>query len=201
MLVKYTHQFGKCTCFFLQISQLTLFPPSSCEFHTTGALQALQLKKLYSKEVDTLQGSILKLEQQVVAMESASVNTATLADLDAGNRTMKAQRERAGIDEDTVADVFDALEEEMQINNAIGDALAGPATDALEDDDLLAELALMQEETAAAAPAPAKVIPNSSNNAAFNLPNAPLPQAPTAAVVEESEEEAELRRIQIEMGM
>jgi len=170
---------------------------------TTGALQALQLKKLYTKEVDTLQGSILKLEQQVVAMESASVNTATLADLDAGNRTMKAQRERAGIDEDTVADVFDALEEEMQINNAIGDALAGPAQEALEDDDLLAELALMQEEfvPVAAAPAPAKVVANTSNNAAFNLPNAPLPQAPSAAVVEETEEEAELRRIQFEIGM
>jgi len=136
-------------------------------------------------------------------MESASVNTATLTDLDAGNKTMKAQRERAGIDEDTVADIFDSLEEEMQINNAIGDALAGPAQEALDDDDLLAELAELQTESTtveAAAAAPTKVTP-AANNAAFNLPNAPLPQAPTAQVVEESEEEAELRRIQVEMGM
>ena len=140
-------------------------------------------------------------------MESASVNTATLTDLDAGNKTMKAQRERAGIDEDTVADIFDSLEEEMQINNSIGDALAGPAQEALDDDDLLAELAELQTESttveaAAAAPAaaPTKVTP-AANNTAFNLPNAPLPQAPTAQVVEESEEEAELRRIQVEMGM
>ncbi len=174
------------------------------KYYSIGALHALNQKKLYTKEVETLQGSMIKLEQQVVAMESASVNTSVITDLKSGNETLRMQRERAGIDEDTVTELFDSLEEELQTSNAISDALAQPAKDSAEDEDLLAELAALNSEgTESAAPAVTQAKSSSTSNAAFQLPVAPLPTVPTRAakVQQESEEEAELRRIQAEMGM
>jgi charged multivesicular body protein 4 len=174
-----------------------------------GAMIQLQRKKMYEKEIETLAGSRMKLEQQQLAMESASVNSATIAALSAGNEAMVQQRKANGIDEDTVADTMDALNEEMDINKEISESLAAGADDVLDDEDLLNDLAELQLDVAAEENVPtaaAKTKPGAQpvTKSVFNLPEAP--DAPvvkkTAAESDETDdEEKELRALQASMGL
>ena len=173
-----------------------------------GAMIQLQRKKMYEKEIETLAGSRMKLEQQQLAMESASVNSATIAALSAGNEAMVHQRKANGIDEDTVADTMDALNEEMDINKEISDSLAAGADDVLEDEDLLNDLAELQldvaaEENAPTAATTTKPAIKSDANSVFNLPEAPdVPVHKDNAELEEvDDEEKELRALQASMGL
>jgi charged multivesicular body protein 4A/B len=172
-----------------------------------GAMVQLQRKKMYEKEMETLAGSRFKLEQQQLAMESASVNSATIEALSKGNQAMQRQRQANNIDEDTVVDTMDALNEEMEINKEISEALAGGVDDVLEDEDLLDELAALQMEDTVEANAPTAATTTTkqpaNNNSVFNLPSAPdaAPVVATAAAAEEDEEEKQLRELQASMGL
>ena len=58
----------------------------------TGALFALKRKKMYETEIMKLQGARITLDQQIMALESASVNITTLKAMSSGAAAMKQLR-------------------------------------------------------------------------------------------------------------
>lgn len=60
--------------------------------HLLGALFALKRKKMYEGEVSKLQGARITMDQQIMALESASVNIETFKALQSGAQAMKAVR-------------------------------------------------------------------------------------------------------------
>lgn len=54
-----------------------------------GALFALKRKKMFETEVNKLQGSRITLEQQIMSLESASINITTFKAMQQGSRAMK----------------------------------------------------------------------------------------------------------------
>ncbi len=162
-----------------------------------GAMMQLQRKKMYEQEIDAINGSRMQLEKQQIAMESASVNNATIQAIQKGNKVMASN----SADVDQVADVLDELDENIQISTETSNALARPAQDALEDDELLEELAALTVEANVE-----EQVPIGSNAKAAG-PNvfSKLPAAPDApvvtATVEEDEEEKAFRDLQASMGL
>ena len=86
---------------------------------------------MYEGEVAKLQGARITMDQQIMALESASVNIETFKALQSGAQAMKAVR--GNIDADKVEDILDELEEEKEIHNAISDAISRPANDLYDD--------------------------------------------------------------------
>lgn len=170
-----------------------------------GAMLQLKRKKEFEKQIEVYAGSRMKLEQQLMAIESASVNSATLAALSRGNEAMVQQRKKNGIDEDKVDDIFAAFEDEMAVQQEISEHFTQGTDEIVEDEDLLNELAELQVDDAVEVNAPTaatKTKPTAQPPAksVFNLPEAP--DAPVASTTDEvTEEEKELRALQASMGL
>lgn len=162
-----------------------------------GAMFCLKRKKMYEKEIDKLSGMRMNLEQQMMALESASINADAFSAMSAGSKAMQSLQKQVNIErvEDITDDIQDSMMQAEEVSNAISQPMGGEMYD---DDDLLNELEDMEaaeldreliesESTpaaAAAAPAAAKKMPV-------------LPSAPDAAVEEEDEDAAELARLQV----
>lgn len=182
-----------------------------------GALFCLKRKKLYEQEVSKLQGARITLENQALALESASVNIEVFKTVEAGTKAMK--QVRGNIDADKIDDLMDDMAEEKETADQISDAISRPAQDLFDDEELMNELAELEEleldeqlmAAPAAAPARTPASVSASASTAATLPAAPtsvfnLPTAPTssiaassAATAQESEEEAALRELQASM--
>eukprot|EP00953_Heterococcus_sp_UTEX-ZZ885_P040230 20577-Heterococcus_DN1.PRE.1 len=80
---------------------------------------------------------------QVIALEGSNMNYQTFRAMQSGAKAM--QQARGQLDVDDVDQVMDDIQEEMDIADQIGDAIARPADGLFDDDDLLAELAMMEE--------------------------------------------------------
>jgi charged multivesicular body protein 4 len=166
-----------------------------------GAMMQLRRKKMYEQEIDALNGSRMQLEKQQIAMESASVNNATIQAISKGNKVMSS----TSADVDQVAEILDELDENIQISSETSDALARPAQDAMEDDDLLEELAALTVEADVEDQVPigsqTKAAPPSTVFSKLPAaPNAPV-AAPATASTEEDEEEKAFRELQASMGL
>jgi len=154
-----------------------------------GAMFCLKRKKMFEKEVDKLAGAKLMLEQQILALEGASINAQTFQ---ASAESVAALRAaRGNIDADRVDEVMDDINEEMELANEIGDAISRPAQEMFDDEDLLAELKDLEElgveEELLAAPIAPKRTPAAAPAIAYpgyELPDAPdgLPIAPNGSV-------------------
>ena len=164
-------------------------------------MMQLQRKKMFEQEIDALNGSRMQLEKQQIAMESASVNTATVQAIQKGNKVMSS----TSADVDQVADILDELDENIQISSETSNALARPAQDALEDDELLEELAALTVEANVEDQVPigSKKEAAEPSTVFTKLPAAPDAPvaAPAAASSEEDEEEKALRELQASMGL
>ena len=151
-----------------------------------GAMMQLQRKKMYEQEIDAINGSRMQLEKQQIAMESASVNNATIHAIQKGNKVMASN----SADVDQVADVLDELDENIQISTETSNALARPAQDALEDDELLEELAALTVEANVEEQVPIGSNAKARPNVFSKLPAAPDAPVATATTEEEEEEKA-----------
>eukprot|EP01039_Chlorochromonas_danica_P007854 gene7854-8667_t len=172
-----------------------------------GALFALKRKKMYEAEVSKLQGARITMENQILSLESASVNIETFKAMKTGAAAMKNMR--GDIDADKVDDIMDELEEERDIQDAISDAISRPGQEMFNDEELLDELAEldaleMEEAMATKAQAPAVAAP--APETVFNLPNVPskavssTPAAPSnKPVVAETDDERALRELEASM--
>ena len=178
-----------------------------------AALQCLKKKKLYEQQVENLQNSQLKLEEQVITLEGSKTTAETFSALKSGAGAMKQLHRDTNIDDvDKVMDDINEQSEKMrQVQEALGQPVGYSADldedelDAelaeLEAEDLEAELALEEEEIAAK-PVPVAARPAATGISAAAMPSAPASRAPVLpSVPGKSEEDAELEALQAEMEL
>jgi len=92
----------------------------------------LKRKKLYEKEIAKYQGARLTLEQQIITLESATVNVETFRAMRAGASAM--EQIHGQMSTENVDDVMDEISEQMQVADEISEAISNPIGGAMEDD-------------------------------------------------------------------
>lgn len=167
-----------------------------------GALFALKRKKMYETEVTKLQGARITMDAQIMALESATVNIQTFQAMQSGASAMKNIRGK--IDADKVEDLMDEMQEEREIHDAIAEAIAKPAGDLFDDEELMNELAELEElELQEAEDNKTNMKKQSSQTPlpSYNWPNVPTNDVKIGGNTEEEETEDEkaLRELQASM--
>ena len=155
-----------------------------------GALFALKRKKLYEAEIDKIANIKMTLETQVMNLESAAQNAATMSAMKSGTAQMKKIRQETDIDQ--VDDLMDEIKEEMEMADEISNALAQPVDPLLTDEDeLLAELEELEAEDVTE-----QLLEPMKKMELPDVPNTELPSIKNAT----KEEEAELKQLEAELA-
>merc|ERR1719297_503352 len=118
-----------------------------------GAMFALKRKKMYEGEMEKIANVKMTLETQVMNLESAAQNADTFNAMKAGTNTMKKIRTELGIDK--VDDLMDDIREEMDTAAEVSNAMAQPLDGLYDEDELLSELAELENELLATPSMPA----------------------------------------------
>ena len=163
----------------------------------------LKRKKMIEKQIETSQASILNLQTQVISLEGAQMNAEIVGTLQESNNAFKNLNRQ--MDPDKVQDVRDELEEQLDMQNEISEAIGGPIGDAamMDEDDLLGELNEIEaEEEKAAVGDMMQQLPQvpghavAGGQAAGAMPA--FPQAPQGKV-EMTEDEAAMKDLEAMM--
>jgi charged multivesicular body protein 4A/B len=166
-----------------------------------GALFALKRKKMYEAEVTKLQGARITLENQIMALESASVNIETFRAMKSGAAAMKQMR--GDIDADKVDDIMDELQEEKDIQDAISEAITRPGQELFNDEELLDELAELDalEMEASLETKTQSAVQPQAQDSVFNFPSVPskAPVSVSTASTAETDDERALRELEASM--
>jgi charged multivesicular body protein 4 len=110
-----------------------------------SAVIELNKKKLYEEELNKLSGIMLTLETQILSLESATMNKRTLDVLNKSNLCLKTTNKAQDVD--SVTDLIDSIDDEMDATRNISDALSRPVGQFLDERDLADEMAqLLQKE-------------------------------------------------------
>eukprot|EP00696_Hemimastix_kukwesjijk_P002395 gnl/Hemi2/12939_TR4422_c0_g1_i1.p1 gnl/Hemi2/12939_TR4422_c0_g1~~gnl/Hemi2/12939_TR4422_c0_g1_i1.p1 ORF type:complete len:236 (+),score=87.20 gnl/Hemi2/12939_TR4422_c0_g1_i1:136-843(+) len=120
-----------------------------------GALAALKRKKLLEGQIEKIHGARLTIDNQIMALEEAHTNVEVLRSMDQGARAM--QQLHGPMTVETVDNIREKIEEQMEISNEISDAIIQPfGRDTMDEDELLNELdeleSTMTEEQVLQAP-------------------------------------------------
>lgn len=105
-----------------------------------GALISLKRKKMYESEVAKLEGSRMNLEQQMFAIEGASMNRNIFDSLKTGNQVLKEVHGEIKIDD--VDKLKDDMEEQQDLLQEMNEAISQPIgfMASVDEDELLNEL-------------------------------------------------------------
>lgn len=128
-----------------------------------GALFCLKRKKMFESEINKIQGARMTLEQQILTLESATVNMEVVKGMQSGVDTMK--RMTRAMDVDKVDDLMGEIKEGMDNAEDISNIISQPVGEPLDDDELLAELNEMEEQDLEATLLEAPSIPASAQAA------------------------------------
>jgi len=109
-----------------------------------GAMMALKKKKMYDKQVTSLQNTLMNLETQKMALDNASANQMVATTMRGTASTMK--KVVSDNDLDKVDDIREELQESMGIQDQLNEALTEPLYDDDDESDLLGELEGMMDE-------------------------------------------------------
>ena len=106
----------------------------------SGALIALKRKKLYESEIGKLEGARMNLEQQLFAVEGASMNRSIFESLKTGNTVLKQMHGNMKIED--VDKLKDEMEEQQDMLNELNQAISAPIgmLSTVDDDELMNEL-------------------------------------------------------------
>ena len=106
----------------------------------SGALICLKRKKLYEGEIGKLEGARMNLEQQLFAIEGASMNKNIFDSLKTGNQVLKQVHGDMKIED--VDKLKDEMEEQQEMLNELNEAISQPigGLSQLDDEDLMNEL-------------------------------------------------------------
>lgn len=106
----------------------------------SGALIALKRKKLYEGEIGKLEGARMNLEQQLFAVEGASMNKNIFDSLKTGNTVLKQMHGNMKIED--VDKLKDDMEEQQEMLNELNEAISAPIgmLSSVDDDELMNEL-------------------------------------------------------------
>jgi len=172
-----------------------------------SALLCLKKKKMYEKEVDKILASVFNLEQQSAVLESSQ----TSADIINTQLEFKTAMKKiqAKVNVDSVADLQDDIQEQMQIQEEVADILGQSA--ALDDEDELEDELnelMMEDEEETLVSEVTSMSMGTDNIASNTINTGSLPSAPEGSVqteaakpVAEDEDEIALRELQAEMAM
>mmetsp|Transcript_8254 Transcript_8254/g.12792 ORF Transcript_8254/g.12792 Transcript_8254/m.12792 type:complete len:228 (+) Transcript_8254:93-776(+) len=159
-----------------------------------GALYELKKKKQLETQLQSIQGKKLNLETQIMALEDAHLNKETLQAMKTSANAMKATVKESDLDkaDELMEDINEAMDQVNEMNEAMAQPLGMP----LDEDELEAELAELEEMEADEllndmSDAPQKNSAATNNNFddfnSVEVPSGPIKQKPA-----EEDELAEL---------
>lgn len=170
-----------------------------------GALMALKRKKMLNTEIDTLNNSRVTLEQQIMTLEAAQTQNVAIAALQTGVQAQQNLNQQMNVDQ--VDQLMEDMQEQQDRQKEIQEVLGQGSS--LEDDDLLDELAALEEaefeaQAADMAPiptgAPAQAQPAAAKAGGYSAAPPPVAAAPAASDGLTDEERRELAELQAEMS-
>jgi hypothetical protein len=163
-----------------------------------GALLILNQKKKVESEIEKNQGTQLLLENQLSALECATINKEVITSLMVGNKAIKQINQ--DLSPEKIDDLMDDIQEETENYKAIQDAMTQPLQQIYDDDELLQELDEICEEDKED-----KVIQNLLNVDGADelkmLPDVPNTVLPVVAKKSNPNDDIELELKQLELSM
>lgn len=108
-----------------------------------GALYELKKKKQLENQLNSIQGKKLNLETQIMALEDAHLNKETLKAMKTSSQAMKATMKEDQVDQ--ADEVMEDLNEQMDMIAEMNEAMSQPIGQMMDDDELEAELAELEE--------------------------------------------------------
>ena len=163
-----------------------------------GALLILNQKKKVESEIEKNQGTQLLLENQLSALECATINKEVITSLMVGNKAIKQINQ--DLSPEKIDDLMDDIQEETENYKAIQDAMTQPLQQIYDDDELLQELDEICEEDKED-----KVIQNLLNVDGVDelkmLPDVPNTALPVVAQKSNPNDDIELELKQLELSM
>eukprot|EP01111_Echinosteliopsis_oligospora_P010980 TRINITY_DN3514_c0_g1_i1.p1 TRINITY_DN3514_c0_g1~~TRINITY_DN3514_c0_g1_i1.p1 ORF type:complete len:215 (-),score=86.16 TRINITY_DN3514_c0_g1_i1:119-763(-) len=109
-----------------------------------AAIMCLKKKKAYEKQIESLGNARLTLEQQVMTIESASVNLETYRVMQQGSQTLAGIHKK--IKPEDVDKAMEDMQEQMDLASDITQAISQGSGEVYDDDELLAELDALEQE-------------------------------------------------------
>ncbi|XP_072307469.1 charged multivesicular body protein 4c [Eucyclogobius newberryi] len=109
-----------------------------------AALQALKRKKRYEQQLTQIDGTLSTIEFQREALENSHTNTEVLKNMGYAAKAMKKVHE--SLDVNNIEDMMLDIGEQQDLAREISEAISGPIGETYDEDELLAELAELEEE-------------------------------------------------------
>jgi charged multivesicular body protein 6 len=146
--------------------------------NTKAALNLLKIRKLKTREVESVEAQLLNVMQMVQTIDSKQNEVQVLAAMKEGKDTLQRMHEETTVDD--VLNLMDEIQEQNELEQEMNDILVGANVSSLTmEDDAAIEAEL--EALMGIAPAPQQATPE-------QLPVAPvtepLPQAPSTKLPE-----------------
>lgn len=108
-----------------------------------AALQALKRKKRLEQQLTQIDGTLSTIEFQREALENSHTNTEVLKNMGFAAKAMKQVHENMDIDK--IDDLMADITEQQDVAREISDAISRPFGDEFDEDELMAELAELEE--------------------------------------------------------
>lgn len=157
-----------------------------------AATAALKRKKMHENELDKLAGTRLQLEVQVNTLESANLNAETMAAMKKAASALKDIHGNMTLDK--VDKVMADVQEQGEIAKEIAEVISAPTANDLDDEELEAELAGLEEDVL-------NERLSEAEHAPIHLPPSAAAKEKRPAAIAEDDEEAQLRELQAALAM
>uniref|UniRef100_A0A0V0J8A8 Charged multivesicular body protein 4b n=1 Tax=Schistocephalus solidus TaxID=70667 RepID=A0A0V0J8A8_SCHSO len=110
-----------------------------------AAIECLKRSKRYKKQLQQIDGVLMTIQGQKMALDDAYMNKSMLEAMATANKAMKGIHKNLNVDK--VQDMMDDITEQQDIAREIAEAISKPsgAVD-YDEDELLEELELLEEE-------------------------------------------------------
>jgi charged multivesicular body protein 4 len=159
-----------------------------------GALFELKKKKQLEGQLQSIQGKKLNLETQIMTLEDAFLNKETLNAMQTSAQAMRSAMRESDVEkaDELMEDITDAMEQVNEMN----EAMAQPLGAVMDEDELEAELAELEEMEAdeLLSAMPATTAKNTKEkDVAVDVPDV---EVPTHKVVSKQTEEDELAELE-----
>ncbi|XP_029313182.1 charged multivesicular body protein 4c [Cottoperca gobio] len=109
-----------------------------------AALQALKRKKRLEQQLTQIDGTLSTIEFQREALENSHTNTEVLKNMGFAAKAMKQVHENMDIGK--IDDLMQDITEQQDVAREISDAISGPFGETFDEDELMAELAELEQE-------------------------------------------------------
>lgn len=182
-----------------QIDEQDAIARKNVSTNKNAAKAALRRKKIHEHNLEQTVGQLLTLEQQVNAIESANINRETLAAMERAGKAMKSIH--SNLTPEKVDETMASLQEQNQLSEEIVQAITSAQVgEPMDESDLEKELEDLQQEQLDNQMLKSGKVPSAPERLP-SVPNGEILTPASKAVIEEDDEEAELRKLKAEMAM